>query len=64
LPDERHLQLIEMATHMAAVCIGKQQSEAEREAAVAREKQARLDRKTNASASRPNCTTAWDRTCC
>ena len=42
LPDERHLQLIEMATHTAAVCLDKQRIENEREQAVTREHQARI----------------------
>jgi PAS domain S-box-containing protein len=42
LPDERHLQLIAMATHTAAVCLDKQRIENEREQAVTREHQARI----------------------
>jgi len=42
LPDNQHRQLIEMATHTAAVCIGKHRSETERVQAVAREQQARI----------------------
>ncbi len=41
LPDEVHRQLIEMATHTAAVCIGKHRAEVEREEAVSREQRAR-----------------------
>jgi PAS domain S-box-containing protein len=41
LPDERHQRLMEMGTHMAAVCIGREWSETGREEAVAREQQAR-----------------------
>ena len=43
LPDERHQRLIEMATHMAAVCIDRQFSETAREQAIAREKRARVE---------------------
>ncbi len=42
LPEERHLRLIDMATHIAAVCIGRQRSEMERAEAVAREQQSRV----------------------
>ena len=41
-PEERHQRLMEMATHMAAVCIGRETSEREREEAVAREHEARV----------------------
>lgn len=43
LPDERHRQLISMVTHTAAICIGRHRAEAEREQAVARENQARIE---------------------
>ncbi len=43
LPDENHCQLIEMATHTAAICIGKHRTEFEHEQSVAREQQSRID---------------------
>jgi PAS domain S-box-containing protein len=43
LPHERHRQLISMATHTAAICLGKHRTETEREQAVAREQQARIE---------------------
>ena len=43
LPDERHRQLISMATHTAAICLGKHRTETEREQAVVREQQARIE---------------------
>ncbi|HTB83413.1 MAG TPA: GAF domain-containing sensor histidine kinase, partial [Candidatus Sulfotelmatobacter sp.] len=42
LPDEYHIQLIAMATHTAAVCLGKQRAETDREEAIAREHQSRI----------------------
>ena len=42
LPDARHRQLIETATHTAAVCITKHHTEAEYEQSVTREHSARL----------------------
>jgi signal transduction histidine kinase len=42
LPDEAQLQMIEMATHTAAVCIGRHRSETERAEALIREQQARV----------------------
>ncbi len=43
LPDDRHKQLISMVTHTAAICISRHRAEAERELAVAREQQARIE---------------------
>ncbi|HEV2693670.1 MAG TPA: PAS domain S-box protein [Verrucomicrobiae bacterium] len=43
LPDERHQQLIAMATHTAAICISKQNTEAERAQSIAREQKARIE---------------------
>jgi PAS domain S-box-containing protein len=43
LPDEKHRQLINMATHTAAVCISKHRTETEREQAVASEQKARAE---------------------
>ncbi|MDR3460652.1 MAG: PAS domain S-box protein [Verrucomicrobiae bacterium] len=43
LPDERQRQLIDMATHTAAVCLGKHRTEAEREQAIAREQKSRIE---------------------
>jgi len=43
LPDERHRQSISMVTHTAAICISHHQVAAERERAVVREQQARID---------------------
>jgi PAS domain S-box-containing protein len=43
LPDERHQQLIAMATHTAVVCLSKHHTEAEREQSIAREQQSRIE---------------------
>ena len=43
LPTAQHRQLIEMATHTAAVCIAKHQAELQHEQAVVREQQARIE---------------------
>ena len=42
-PDERHRQLITMATHTASVCLGKHRTEAEREESIGREQRARIE---------------------
>jgi PAS domain S-box-containing protein len=43
LPDERHQQAISMVTHTAAICISRHHVAAEREQALAREQQARIE---------------------
>jgi len=43
LPDEHHRQLIHVATHTAAICIGKQRVEGERAQAIEREQEARIE---------------------
>jgi PAS domain S-box-containing protein len=43
LPTAQHRQLIEMATHTAAVCIAKHRAELQHEQAVVREQQARIE---------------------
>lgn len=43
MPTERHRQLISVVTHTAAICITRHLVEAERETAVVREKQARIE---------------------
>jgi len=43
LPNERHRQLIAMATHTAAICISRHRAETEREQSVVREQQARVE---------------------
>jgi signal transduction histidine kinase len=42
LPDEQHLNLINMAAHTASVCIEKNRNEVERAAALAREQASRI----------------------
>jgi len=43
LPNDQHRQLIEMATHTAAICLGKHRIESEHEQSVAREQEARIE---------------------
>jgi signal transduction histidine kinase len=43
LPSERHRQLINMVTYTAAICISRHRAEVEREQAVVREQQARVE---------------------
>jgi PAS domain S-box-containing protein len=43
LPNERHRQLISMATHTAAICISRHREEVEREQAIVREQHARIE---------------------
>jgi len=42
-PDGHHRQLIHVATHTAAICLGKQRVEGERAQAIEREQQARIE---------------------
>ena len=42
MPDEHSRRLVEMATHTAAVCIGKHRAEQENRESIAREQQARI----------------------
>ena len=42
-PDEKHLRLIQMATHTAAICLLKHRAELDHQQAIEREQQARIE---------------------